>query len=334
MKKFSIILPVRNGGDYVKECVNSILSQTLKDFNLIVLDNCSTDGTREWISSLNDERIIIHTSSKSLSIEENWSRVVSTSKNEYVTLIGHDDILLPNYLQVMNELITKYPEASIYQSHFSFIDAKGNSIRKCRPMETYQNVYDFLRDILLNKIDITGTGFLMRSNDYDALGGIPACYPNLLFADFELWLKLTQIQYKATSGEEAFYFRLHNSTTSVSSHDKYQQAFEKFLIYLEGMSRVDTKYKEVIENNANKFILHYCQSFTHRILRTPGKRQEFTVKNVIRKSKKYIDLLSPGKKIQPLFSLPIFAAFIIDSNNITRNLFLQFKRFFPGPVLK
>ena len=39
MKKFSIILPVKNGGEYVKECVRSILSQTLNDFNLLVLDN-------------------------------------------------------------------------------------------------------------------------------------------------------------------------------------------------------------------------------------------------------------------------------------------------------
>ena len=52
MKKFSIILPVRNGGEYVKDCVRSILSQTVDEFDLIVLDNCSTDGTVEWINSL------------------------------------------------------------------------------------------------------------------------------------------------------------------------------------------------------------------------------------------------------------------------------------------
>jgi glycosyltransferase involved in cell wall biosynthesis len=74
MKKFTIILPVRNGGKYAKECVNSILAQTLNDFNLTVLDNCSTDGTLQWITALNDERIIIHPSSNPLSIEENWGR--------------------------------------------------------------------------------------------------------------------------------------------------------------------------------------------------------------------------------------------------------------------
>src|SRR5688500_18219442 len=99
--KYSVILPVRNGGEYVKECVNSILSQTYTGFNLHVLDNCSSDGTYEWISSINDSRIVIHRSETPLTIEKNWERVLSISKNEFITLIGHDDVLDGNYLQVM-----------------------------------------------------------------------------------------------------------------------------------------------------------------------------------------------------------------------------------------
>ena len=70
--KYSIILPVRNGGEYVKACVNTILSQTLQDFNLLVLDNCSTDGTSEWLTSLQNEKIILFPADKPLTIEENW----------------------------------------------------------------------------------------------------------------------------------------------------------------------------------------------------------------------------------------------------------------------
>ena len=73
--KYSIILPVRNGGEYLKECVNSILSQTYTDFNLLILDNNSTDGTLEWIQSVADKRIVIFTSNESLSIEQNWARI-------------------------------------------------------------------------------------------------------------------------------------------------------------------------------------------------------------------------------------------------------------------
>src|SRR5205085_1064171 len=111
MAKYSIILPVRNGGEYLKECVDSILGQTLQDFNLIVLDNQSTDGSADWIRSLKSENIVLHESQTSLSIEESWARIVSVPKNEFITMIGHDDLLSKNYLSVIDNLIRQHPKA-------------------------------------------------------------------------------------------------------------------------------------------------------------------------------------------------------------------------------
>ena len=300
MPEFSVILPVRNGGHYVKECVNSILSQTLNDFNLIVLDNCSTDGTLQWIDGLNDERIITYPSSTTLSIEDNWGRIVTVPKNEYITLIGHDDVLIPDYLKSMNDLINKFPDATLYQTHFAYVNAKGKNIRSCKPMKEIENGPEFLRAILQNRIDIVGTGFMMRAIDYDELGGIPISYPNLLFADFELWLNLTGKNYKATSPVEGFYFRLHQSTTSISSDIKYQSAFEKFIHFLEKLKLKSADYKKVITENADGFIMHYCKSLSHRMLRTPKeKRAGISVNSVLQKGKEYSSLLTSNAKFDP-----------------------------------
>lgn len=228
INRYSIILPVHNGGEYVKECVHSILSQTLNNFNLHILDNCSTDGTLQWAQSLTDDRIKIYSAQNSLTIEESWERILHLPKNEFITLIGHDDILSENYLEVMDELISRYPDASLYQAHFNYIDSKGKIIRACTPMKDRENAEEFLTSLLTNNFDIMGTGFMMRAADYDMLGGIPA-YPNLLFADFELFVNLARINYKATSLQNCFSFRLHQSTTSVSPDIKIQQAFERFI---------------------------------------------------------------------------------------------------------
>jgi glycosyltransferase involved in cell wall biosynthesis len=333
MKKFSIILPVKNGGEYVKECVHSILSQTLNDFNLLVLDNCSTDGTLQWIQSLNDERIHLYPSEKTLTIEENWGRIVSVSKNEFMTLIGHDDILKPDYLNVMNNLINKFPDGSLYQTHFTFIDPKGKKIRSCRPMQEKEDGTEFLRLILLNKIDIVGTGFMMRSKDYDELGGIPM-YPNLLFADFELWIKLTCKNYKATAEEEGFSFRLHQSTTSTSSDVKYQQAFERFIDFLSELKLNSPAYQEVITENADTFLMNYCKSLSHRLLRTPKeKRGGLSVNSILEKVKNYSRLLTLNKNFDPHSNFTISLAKIIDSNIISRRLFLLFKKIYNKPLL-
>ena len=333
MKKFSIILPVKNGGEYVKECVRSILSQTLNDFNLIILDNCSTDGTLQWIESLTDERIIIYPSTTPLSIEENWGRIITISKNEYITLIGHDDILMPGYLKVMDDLINEFPDASLYQTHFIYIDAKGKNIRSCKLMKQIESGPEFLESILQNRIDIVGTGFMMRSIDYDQSGGIPL-YPNLLFADFELWLNLAGKNYKATTPVEGFYFRLHQSTTSVSSDIKYHLAFEKFIYFLQKLKLKSDAYQKVITENADRFIMFYCKSLSHRILRTPkAKRGNLSVNSIIEKGKEYSAILTSNTNFNPS-NFTILLSRFVDSNIITRNIFLLFKKIYNKPLLK
>ena len=68
MTQFSIFLPVRNGWPYVQECVESILNQTYPHFELVILDNQSTDNTTAWLQGITDPRVRLHASSESLSI--------------------------------------------------------------------------------------------------------------------------------------------------------------------------------------------------------------------------------------------------------------------------
>ena len=333
--KYSIILPVRNGGEYVKECVRSILAQTYSDFRLQVLDNMSTDGTAEWINSLNDSRIQIYPSDKSLTIEENWSRITGIEKNEFITLIGHDDLLEPHYLGTMDRLINKHPNATLYQAHFNYIDSKGKLIRACKPMDEVQSASDFLSFFLCSMIDIMGTGFMMRSADYDDVGGIPPSYPNLLFADFELFINLTKKGYKATAYENAFSFRLHHSMTTTSSDMKFHAAFGKFIEYIVQLKQQDSQFESVINRYALDFLDYYSKGLSHRLLRTPGdKRHGKTVRSTLQLIKQYADMLVPGNSYEPEKQYSVRLARRIDDNTITRSLFLLFKKVRSKPVLK
>ncbi|MEP6465362.1 MAG: glycosyltransferase family 2 protein [Parafilimonas sp.] len=330
--RFSFILPVKNGGEYIKECVQSILAQTLNDFNLIILENKSTDGTAEWLQTLTDERIIVIPSETSLSIEENWGRIVEIPKNEFITITGHDDLFDANYLQVISDLINQHPDASLYQTHFRFIDAKGKKIRSCKKMDTKQNASEFLASFLQRKIDVNGTGFIMRAKDYNELGGMPS-YPNLLFADFELWINSTEISYKMTSDQECFSFRLHQSTTTISADIKMQNAFERFIHFLHSLQLRNWEFDEMIKQNAIGFISVWCKGLTHRLLRTPKeKRHNLSVSLFSLQCKNYADILVPNNSFDPLDDFSIKVAKKIDSFSIARNLFLLFKKIYPKPI--
>ena len=105
--KFSIVLPVRNGAEHIGNAITSVLSQTYTNFELIILENCSNDGTQAIIHSFDDSRIQIYPSSSPQSIEVNWRRILDLDLDEYLTILGHDDLLYPDYLQKMQELILK-----------------------------------------------------------------------------------------------------------------------------------------------------------------------------------------------------------------------------------
>ena len=145
-----------------------------------------------------------------------------------MTIMGHDDVLYPHYLSTIDKLIEENPRAGLYQTHFNFIDANGEVIRAGASMKLHTTPGILLEGVLQNRIEITATGFMVRSKQYDALGGIPA-YPNLLYADIELWLKLIRDSYLAVAPENCFEFRLHLDNTSKSTGEFRLIAFEMLI---------------------------------------------------------------------------------------------------------
>lgn len=332
--KYSIVLPVRNGGEFIKTCINSILKQSCPDFNLIVLENQSTDNTFSWLSSLQDQRLMIVPATQPLSIEENWGRIVSVPKNEFMTIIGHDDVLDKDYLSVMNELINRHPGAGLYQAHFRYIDGQGKTLRKCRPMAEVQQPKEVLHNFIGGTIDIMGTGFMMRSRDYDEVGGI-APYPNLLFADMELWIDISRKGYLAVDGRECFSYRTHpGATTSTSTDAKVFGAFERFVDYLEKLGNSDPAFAAVIYRDIDHFLQQYCQGISHKVLRTPvSKRQTPSVTQIIDRFREFGQRLKGDDSFEPLDSGKIRIGKVIDNNKWLHAFFLLFKRVVRKPVL-
>ena len=322
--KFSIILPVYNGGELIKECVKSILSQHLTDFNLLVLDSNSTDDTVKYLESLNDYRIIIYKSEKNLSIVENWARIRTIPKNEFITLIGHDDILNHSYLEDISDLIERYPDASLYQTHFNYIDAKGILIKPCKPMAIRQTIDQFLGAQMNQTIDSMGTGYMMRSKDFDLVGGMPTNYPNLIFADYELFMRLTQLSYKATSEKFGFSYRVHNSVSKITNGEAYAQAFQTYLIFISTLLKNENT-KEVVERYGYEFLIYFCQSLSHRILKTPFNKRKIRVGEFIKQCEQMAKVLIPNQPFEPLKIFKIKIARDLDANDITSILFRRLK---------
>lgn len=216
--RYAIFLPVRNGAIYLRQAIDSVLSQSNGDWLLIVLDNASTDGSAEIASSYDDHRVQVYKSERDLTIFESWHRIWTLLDQgfvqaEFMTIIGHDDLFKPNFLSTIDALQKSNPTAGLYQSSFNLIDKEGCLIRPCKPIPSHETSADFLSSRAWGLRDSFGTGYVFRVEDYLRVEGIPDL-PNLIFADDLLFARLAKNGGKVCSEELECDYRLHRESTS------------------------------------------------------------------------------------------------------------------------
>jgi glycosyltransferase involved in cell wall biosynthesis len=106
--KLSVLLPTRNGGRYVGDCIASVLATELENLELVVSDNASEDDTQEVLAAFaGDPRLRIVRQPESISVTDNWTAALQASTGEYVLLLGDDDCLLPGAL---DQLVAAHAE--------------------------------------------------------------------------------------------------------------------------------------------------------------------------------------------------------------------------------
>jgi glycosyltransferase involved in cell wall biosynthesis len=111
--KISILMPCYNVEKYVAEAVKSMLNQTYGDFELIVLDDCSTDSTAEIVKNFADERIVYHCNEQNLGLVGNLNAGLQLAKGELIARMDGDDISLPQRLEIQVNFLTKNPEIAL-----------------------------------------------------------------------------------------------------------------------------------------------------------------------------------------------------------------------------
>jgi len=102
--KYSILIPTRNGINYLPYAIESVLKQKNKNFELIVSDNYSKDGTWDYLQTLNDPRLIVTKPANELSMPAHYEYILSQSSGEWITILGDDDAVMPSYFDELDKL--------------------------------------------------------------------------------------------------------------------------------------------------------------------------------------------------------------------------------------
>jgi glycosyltransferase involved in cell wall biosynthesis len=127
----SVVMPVHNALPFLDQSISSILEQTLSDFEFVILDDASTDGSverlREW--SLRDTRIRVHESKKQLGVSGSSNEVVSKARAPIVARMDADDIAHTDRLRRQWKIIEGRPDVAVIGTLCNGIDASGREVR-------------------------------------------------------------------------------------------------------------------------------------------------------------------------------------------------------------
>ena len=126
----TIGLPVLNGQEYLQEAVESILCQTFEDFELIISDNASTDGTREICEEFakHDRRVTYKSNDENLGARLNYNKVFSLARSEYFKWAAHDDKLDPCFIERCLQAMQFDPSVVLCYPKTRIIDARGHHV--------------------------------------------------------------------------------------------------------------------------------------------------------------------------------------------------------------
>jgi len=165
----SVIIPTYNIERYIEEALQSILNQTYKNIEVVVVDDCSTDNTLKILEDIQktDHRIKVYKNNQNLKISKTLNKAITYSSGKYIARMDGDDISLPLRLEKQVNFLEQNDEYGLCGTHLIKIDEDGNEIG------IDKKILDF--DIILNTIELASPlahpTWLVRKEVYQKLDG-------------------------------------------------------------------------------------------------------------------------------------------------------------------
>ncbi len=281
----SIILPTLNSSEFLVERIDSILKQTYTNWELIVGDSDSTDGTKEILSSLSDINPKVSVNQVPLGLYKAWNCCIEKAHGEYVYIATSDDLMKNNCLEKMVKALEKNPECDICDSVLELIDESGREILKENPQyiphfwhvnfpRDVEHIrmapHDFYSHLGGKTVYTSLTQLLIRRKLFEETGLFPIDFGSS--ADYLWGLRASLHANIIFLPEKLASWRIHsNQATSISTADKIDENF----LLMSKMARVAINSLENHEVLTEATKIFKLISFKEILL--PAKRKRNTI---------------------------------------------------------
>lgn len=221
----SILIPVYKTAPFLHEAMDSLLSQTFTDYELIVLNDCSPDNAEEILDTYDDPRIIRYMGEKNVGLANVLNVGISMARGKYIARMDSDDISLPNRLQVQMEYLERHPEIDLVSVGMQLFGAKEEVwIREQDPEKVKINA--------LFHSPVLHASSVWRKDSFERHGlrfrqeMVPA-------EDYDLWTRALLKGLKLVNLPEVLYkYRLHPSQATLQTEQTTAKSMEVQRNYL------------------------------------------------------------------------------------------------------
>ncbi len=208
----SVTIPTFNYGHYIGKTIQSVLDQTFKDFEILILDNASTDDTKETVKGMEDGRIRYYKNEYNIGFVNNLNRCIQLANGKYISILHADDVYLPQMLEIASEILDANPRVGFVYSAYYTTNTEGEIIDLARPFAT-DHVWDSLEELRFHLLGnyVRCPTITVRSQVYQDVGMFD---PSLHYAsDWDMWLRIElhgyQVAYVACP---LAYYRIHDQS--------------------------------------------------------------------------------------------------------------------------
>lgn len=196
-------MSVFNGEKYLSEAIASILGQSFKDFEFLIINDASTDNTEKIIRSHRDSRIKIIANKKNLGLTKSLNKGLEISKGEYIARQDADDISFPERLEKQAAFMDKNKNVGLLGSSWLTVDEVGKKIQSCQAYSGQQAVHFMCHgSVMIRKSCLEKVGYYREIFKYAQ--------------DYDLWLRLRENFGVASLKKRLYKLRIHQSSISVT----------------------------------------------------------------------------------------------------------------------
>lgn len=218
-KKVSIVLPVYNGERYLKESIESILNQTYSNWELIIVNDCSTDSTSEIINSYakKDNRIKIINNDTNLKLPKSLNVGFDSATGEYYSWTSDDNMYKENAIEYMVNFLNENPNADLISCNFNYIGEKNDFVSALEIEKRTPKNLLYINDI--------GACFMYRASIANKVGEYDA---NMFLAeDYDYWMRIASTGNIAYSSEILYLYRSHENSLSLTRVQEVKKIAKK-----------------------------------------------------------------------------------------------------------